>query len=633
VQELVRVVAGRLGSDNYNTGATGSLVWYGGGTASKFNVTSAGNATFAGLVNIPAAADGTKFTITSSAGSNHNIIEMGQLGSDGFLDVSAAGGGVVSHLSGYTGYASYFLSQVGIGTASPTNAKLVISDTGSNKISIDGGTSQNGMRWEAVGGANGFYLFNGTFGTAGFGLYNINTAQALLWIQNGGNVGIGTTSPSSKLQIQANQHATNPGGKNYTGSAINADGGDIATGKLFLQGYQNTANDLCGFNNEANRVVLYNYTDGRHLQLWNHTGDTSIPNGSVGIGTTSPSTKLVVAQSNVTEPSGVDANTSILIKNNTWSGMTLLATSSTGSFLTFGDENAGFAGRIQYIHSNDNMIFETAATERMRILGDGSQTQIKGKHGGGADLLLYNTDVTLATDQMIGRLGFYKTDGSGSNVGVSSSIQARATNSGSGSYMSFHTDGETPATQEAERMRITSSGKTLMGITSEQNAGKLQMQSGGFENGGTLDIVTGGWYRYYTRVCHNATSASTAGYWHIKTNIIVNTNVMFMAKFYGYIYGSAQVLDLTHAGYAYSGSNSIINQGTTNNGSDPNASSAIYSSATGNKVTFRIAFGTGSTFSTYFCGVMMDMAFPAPAGQGHDFEIEAQTFSQNTTVY
>ena len=72
-----------------------------------------------GLVNIPATADGNKFTITSSAGANNNIIEMGQVGSDGFLDVSAAGGGIVSHLSGYTGYASYFLSKVGIGTNDP----------------------------------------------------------------------------------------------------------------------------------------------------------------------------------------------------------------------------------------------------------------------------------------------------------------------------------------------------------------------------------------------------------------------------------------------------------------------------------------------------------------------------------
>ena len=108
---------------------------------------------------------------------------------------------------------------------------------------------------------------------------------------------------------------------------------------------------------------------------------------------------------------------------------------------------------------------------------------------------------------------------------------------------------------------------------------------------------------------------------------------MFMAKFYGYIYGSAQILDLTHAGYAYSGTNSVINQATTNNGNNTNASSAIYASSNGNKVTFRIAFGTGTNFSTYFCGVMMDMAFPSPAGQNIDFEIEAQTFSTNTTVY
>ena len=40
-----RISAGGSGEVgfNYNTGATGSLVWYGGGTASKFNVTSTGN--------------------------------------------------------------------------------------------------------------------------------------------------------------------------------------------------------------------------------------------------------------------------------------------------------------------------------------------------------------------------------------------------------------------------------------------------------------------------------------------------------------------------------------------------------------------------------------------------------------
>jgi len=102
-----------------------------------------------------------------------------------------------------------------------------------------------------------------------------------------GNVGIGSTSPLSKLQIIANQIATSPGAKNYTGSAINTDGGDIATGRVFFQGSSSGATDMCGINNETSRIVLYNYTDSRYLQYWDHAGSSFIPNGNVSIGSTS----------------------------------------------------------------------------------------------------------------------------------------------------------------------------------------------------------------------------------------------------------------------------------------------------------------------------------------------------------
>jgi len=91
---------------------------------------------------------------------------------------------------------------VGIGTTTPTTAKLVVSDTSSNKLTITGGSTQNGMTWEATGGANSFYLFNGTISSAGWGLYNINTAAFPLFATNGGNVLIGTTSDSGdKLRV------------------------------------------------------------------------------------------------------------------------------------------------------------------------------------------------------------------------------------------------------------------------------------------------------------------------------------------------------------------------------------------------------------------------------------------------
>ena len=75
----------------------------------------------------------------------------------------------------------------------------------------------------------------------------------------------------------------------------------------------------------------------------------------------------------LTNPSGVDSNTVLTIKNNGWSGITMLSSAAAGSFLTFGDADAGFRGRIQYIQgSTDAMVFETAASEKMRITSGGN---------------------------------------------------------------------------------------------------------------------------------------------------------------------------------------------------------------------------------------------------------------------
>ena len=78
---------------------------------------------------------------------------------------------------------------------------------------------------------------------------------------------------------ETNSHISYTAGQGtdtVTGGAFRAPGSDIVTGRLFLQGYQNGATDLVGFNNESSQLVLYNYTDSAYMVKLDHTGNVSI---------------------------------------------------------------------------------------------------------------------------------------------------------------------------------------------------------------------------------------------------------------------------------------------------------------------------------------------------------------------
>ena len=101
----------------------------------------------------------------------------------------------------------------------------------------------------------------------------------------------------------------------------------------------------------------------------------------------------------------------------------------------------------------------TSGTERMRIDSSGV-VQVRNTE---PTIQLYNTDTSLVANQLIGTVDFYKSDGSGAGAGVSASIQVRSDSSiGAKSYMAFHTDNGT-GSQNAERMRIDSSGSLIVG--------------------------------------------------------------------------------------------------------------------------------------------------------------------------
>ena len=193
---------------------------------------------------------------------------------------------------------------------------------------------------------------------------NVSQSYSALHIAgNTGNVGIGVTSPGAKLEVDGSTNAIiKMNSTAGTGGRMDF----VHAGSIY--GNIGSARNILGTGNAADMMIN---ADSLLILGVGSQDMTILPSGNVGIGTTSPSRKLVVAQSNVTEPSGIDANTGILIKNNTWSGIQIISTEATGGFITFGDNAAGFAGRIQYLHATNAMVFETAASERMRITSGG----------------------------------------------------------------------------------------------------------------------------------------------------------------------------------------------------------------------------------------------------------------------
>ncbi len=199
------LVNGTVGAGSVPT----DIAFYAGATAGgaeRMRITSAGNVgigttTPVGRLTIKAQGGGNPdFSLIDSAGTNKvaEIWQTGLTGTGGILGLFKADGTQTVQLSSVSGAPSYINNggNVGIGTTSP-NSYLAgthgLSIFNSATPGLGFGNSSSYWTWYMPTGSTDMRLFGGTNGVD------------RLTIQQGGNVGIGTTNPSSfKLQVAGN---------------------------------------------------------------------------------------------------------------------------------------------------------------------------------------------------------------------------------------------------------------------------------------------------------------------------------------------------------------------------------------------------------------------------------------------
>jgi hypothetical protein len=409
----------------------GIFVTAGTGTSVGLNVGSGKTLSIAGTLTVTGAstinntvigaataAAGTFTTLSGTTSLTTPLVIGGTTASSTLTLESTSGAGTTDAILFKTGSQVEAMrintsQNVGIGTSSPGTYKLAVYSSASTAAVTINNTGNNQLR---LGDNSGTYYFdigrNTTdgllqfTGNQGNGYKWINNATEVMRIDSSGNVGIGTSSPGYRLDVQAAQgsiNVTSTTGTNFVKLQATNSGGTLQLG------IDNSAGSNFGSGVGYARVI---WNDGAYPTiLYTNSAERMRidSSGNVGIGTTSPSTYGKFATTAASGNIGYFEGTASAANIN---NIVLNATATNSAPMMTMQVNSGTTAIGQFrLIGDSSMLFlsGTTTTEKMRI--DASGNLLVGKTAASAKLNVSADTSNIAYFQNSSGTGIYLVSG------------------------------------------------------------------------------------------------------------------------------------------------------------------------------------------------------------------------------
>jgi hypothetical protein len=442
-----------------------------------------------GTVKLLASTDtlGTVTSVAASGGTTGLTFSGSPITTSGTLTL----GGTLAVANGGTGVTT----STGTGSVVLSNSPTLVTPTlgAASATSIANGLGAVGTPSYTFTGDTNTGIFSPGADTLAF----VEGGVEAMRIDSSGNVGIGTSSPSSALQVNGNIRVSNGTGFTTANSLIRS-----------IQSMSGSSNQFV-----SNSIDFYTaaFTDNGQIAFSTGGVEAMRINGSgnVGIGTTSPAYRFDV-RSGATA-TAIYANStattaySATSYNGTGARMFLVGGNSSGATngiqFTQGGSSELFFGGVQEAGGAASFVFQgysgSAYAERMRIDSSGN--------------LLVNT--TTAIEKLT----------IGSTTATSSGINQRTTqtdfaikpsNTAAGGVtleVGWVAGGQGPLIFNlgGEKARIDSSGNLLVGTTATINLAKMVVQFTNSSNGMYLDETSDSSGTQYIRFSQSGTTTGS----------------------------------------------------------------------------------------------------------------------------